>query len=280
MADFNLGAMAKAAGVNVNKLLAAIEQTRAHEDELYAIIFPVVQAYFEAIGYVEERWVQQTLTKSVVEGVLATAAGYGIRAVLLAEPEVGDWAQRVEKWHRTRWVGVIRGGTRLDVSAILAAGDVRKVVEAATANNISLIRGLSDEAYKRIEQTVWRAYADGTGREQLGKTLREQMGFGKARARLIARDQLGKYSGALDRARQEQAGITSYVWKTVGDDRVRKTSGDNHVRANGKRFLWAKPPTNPKGHPGQPIQCRCKAKAVVLTDAEEAEVERILAEAG
>lgn len=272
MADYNLAAMARAAGIRVNKLIAAIEATRGKEDDLYAIIIPIVRAYLDSVDYLEDRWTASALSQAVVEGILATVSGYGLRAVLQAEPKVGQWAQEVEAWHRRRWQGVVSSATRLDIGPILQAGDVRAHVEAATQRNVSLIRGLSQETYQRIERIVWTAYADGTTSQELAKTLRDDIGFGKKRARLIARDQLGKYSGALDKARQEQAGIDSYVWKSVGDDVVRPKHREN----NGKRFSWKKRPPQ-TGHPGEDIQCRCKAKAVLLTADEEAEVQRIIA---
>jgi SPP1 gp7 family putative phage head morphogenesis protein len=268
MADYDLAAMAKAAGVNITKVLAAIEATQSIEDELYAIIVPIVRAYLDSIGYVEDRWTEAQLSRTVVEGLLATVAGYGTRAVLIAEPKVEPWAERVERWHRQRWTGVVKSAVRLDITPILAAGDVQKHVEAATARNVALIRNLNASTYAKIERLVWTAYADGSTGGQLAKILRDEVGLERKRARLIARDQLGKYSGALDQARHEQAGIDQYEWKTVGDG-VPPTRA-THQALNGKRFKWSKPPSI--GHPGQPIQCRCKAKAVLFTAEEEAEL--------
>jgi SPP1 gp7 family putative phage head morphogenesis protein len=268
MADYDLAAMARAAGINVQKVFAAIEITQALEDDLFHIVYPIVLAYRQSIGYVEDTWAASQMTKAVVESMLATVAGYGVAAVATASPKVGPWAERVERWHRTRWTGVVKGAVRLDISTILAAGDVQKFVEAATQTNVGLIRGLSDDVYKRIEQIVWKSYADGDTAGTLAKKLREGIGFGKARARLIARDQLGKYSGQLDKARHEQAGIDMFEWKTVGDG-VPPTR-QTHQDLNGKRFRYSKPPAI--GLPGQPIQCRCKGKAVLFTAEEEAEL--------
>lgn len=270
MADYDLEAMAREAGINVPKILAAIETTQALETELYAIVYPMINAYRQSLGYVEDTWNASQVTKSVVDSILATVASYGEAAVLIAAPKVGQWAERVEAWHRNRWRGVVKAATRLDVSTLLSQGDVQKLVEATTERNVALIKGLSSDIYKRIETTVWTAYADGTNSQQLAKTLRTQMEFAPARAKLIARDQLGKYSGALDQARHAEAGLTFYKWKTVGDDRVRPT----HKANNGKRFSYQKKPPN-TGHPGEDIQCRCKAQAILFSPEEEAELEAL-----
>jgi SPP1 gp7 family putative phage head morphogenesis protein len=44
---------------------------------------------------------------------------------------------------------------------------------------------------------------------------------------------------------------THYVWRTVGDSRVR----GSHATRNGQIFAWANPPEH--GHPGHEPNCRC-----------------------
>ena len=79
----------------------------------------------------------------------------------------------------------------------------------------------------------------------------------KSKAKLIARDQTGKLYGEINQARQDEAGITSYIWRTSMDERVR----DEHAEREGQEFEWCAPPDD--GHPGIPIQCRCEAEPVL-----------------
>lgn len=264
---FNLAQMAREIGVRVNKVLPIIEPTQSIEDELYSIILPMVLAYRQQVGYIEDNWTAGAMTQSFVDAILTTAAASGIAQAVLAEPKVQAWTERVERWHRTRWSGVIKSSVRVDISPILSLGEVRTQVEAATKLNVSLIRGLSEELQKKMRATVWEAYGAGTTARPLAKTLREQFDFAPERARLIARDQLAKYADALDQARALEAGLEEYVWKTVGDDVVRPT----HRANDGKRFRNDKPPPV-TGHPGHDINCRCKRRQIVLTDAEEAQL--------
>lgn len=74
-------------------------------------------------------------------------------------------------------------------------------------------------------------------------------------AALIARDQVSKLNGQLNRARQEAAGITEFIWETQRDSRVRPA----HQDRQGRKYKWA----DADVIPGQPIQCRCWARAVV-----------------
>ncbi|MAO54179.1 MAG: hypothetical protein CMM61_00590 [Rhodospirillaceae bacterium] len=48
----------------------------------------------------------------------------------------------------------------------------------------------------------------------------------------------------------------SYIWRTVGDGKVRSS----HADRNGKVFSWANPPEG--GHPGEAPNCRCWAEEV------------------
>lgn len=269
MADFNLAALSRAAGIRIQKVLAAIEVTQALEDELYAILYPIVNAYRQQLGYIEDAWQIRTITSSTVETIIQNSFIPGRTLIARSEPKFEGWSKRVEAWQRRRWVGVVKGATRLDIEPILAQGDVRALVEAQTKTNVGLIKGLATDIETKINTDVWQAYKDGLDGRALGKQLRESYNFAPARARLIAYDQLGKYSGALDKVRHTQAGLSEYIWATVGDDRVRPL----HRAVNGKRFEYGKPPATIGEEPGQPIRCRCKAKAVLFSTEEEAELQ-------
>lgn len=103
-----------------------------------------------------------------------------------------------------------------------------------------------------VESMVHEAHASGLRVEELSGQL-QRMGVGKARANLIARDQILKLNGQINRQRQLAAGITQYTWSTSKDERVR----DEHADLEGSVQSWDAPP--PPGHPGQDYQCRCTA---------------------
>lgn len=91
------------------------------------------------------------------------------------------------------------------------------------------------------------------------------------RARLIARDQVGKLNGELQQQRQADLGIERYIWRTVGDNAVRPS----HAAMDGETCRWDDPTVYLSGsrwanrssiggveeHPGQDYQCRCSADA-------------------
>ena len=128
--------------------------------------------------------------------------------------------------------------------------------------NLGLIRSLCAEHVKRVGK-VLRENA-GARVETIARELQEATGASKARAQLIARDQVLRASAQLTRDRHEAAGITEYVWRTSRDQRTRK----NHKRLEGTRQKYSDPPvvdpvTGRRAHAGQDYQCRCSAEPIL-----------------
>ena len=134
---------------------------------------------------------------------------------------------------------------------------VASTLEAWVGANSKLIKNVPDQTWREVEAVVRKGFREGLRHEVVAKQLLERGLVAESRARLIARDQIGKLTGQLTEARNRDLGITSYTWRTVGDDRVRPS----HRALNGQVFEWSDPPA--EGHPGQPINCRCSAIPVV-----------------
>ena len=148
----------------------------------------------------------------------------------------------------------------INLSAVVRDEDLADYLQAAVARNTSLIQSLSDDIVKRIEQTVYTNSIAGNSVTTLRKSLQAQFGITDRRARLIARDQTGKFNSDLNKIRQQQAGVTSYVWLTAHDERVRPL----HKKLDGNTYKWGEPTGAEEGlPPGQPINCRCVARGVV-----------------
>lgn len=113
----------------------------------------------------------------------------------------------------------------------------------------------------RLRNEVQGALLDGLERgqavQQISARLRDRVTVSRSRANLIVRNELGNASATVQRESQQAAGLTEYVWSTAGDNDVR----DEHRVRDGKTFRWDDPPAD--GHPGEPVQCRCVALAVI-----------------
>lgn len=128
------------------------------------------------------------------------------------------------------------------------------LANAFVEENVSLIRSLAERHFDDLRGHLGEAIAAGRRWEQIADEIAERYDVADRHAELIARDQVGKFYGALNEERQTGLGVQKYVWRTARDNRVR----DAHLEREGKTFTWADPPED--GHPGEAINCRCQAE--------------------
>lgn len=139
---------------------------------------------------------------------------------------------------------------------------VRSAVADFTAENVALIRTIPSVFFSDLERLLTRAIADGLDWQDLAEIIETRYNVSTSRAALIAKDQINKFVGDVNRVRQGDLGITSFVWRSMGDERVRtdETEGPDmgHRERNGRTFKWNSPPEGET--PGEPINCRCYAE--------------------
>jgi SPP1 gp7 family putative phage head morphogenesis protein len=141
--------------------------------------------------------------------------------------------------------------------------------------NVNLIQSVAYEQLGQMEDLVADATTGQVRVESLADDIMERFEVTESRANLIARDQTLKANANLTQLRQQQVGVTRYVWTCSGDERVRGRPGgkwadsdSDHWSLDGTVQEWTNPPiTNPKtgarNHPGEDYQCRCTATPVV-----------------
>lgn len=129
-----------------------------------------------------------------------------------------------------------------------------ETLESWVEENVALVTNINREQIAQLETLFLRSLRDGSRSTQVQADVRKILKSSEQRARLVARDQIGKLVGQLDRQKNVEGGIDSYAWRSVLDERARPT----HVSRSGLIFRWDRPPAD--GHPGQPVQCRCTAE--------------------
>jgi SPP1 gp7 family putative phage head morphogenesis protein len=146
--------------------------------------------------------------------------------------------------------------------AVLAAFSVRptRAIEFANhaATRLTNYWGMEQSRLAtQVQGVIVEALERGQSIQQAQMKLRETVNVSKKRATLIVRNEIATASATAVQATQTDLGIEEYIWVTAHDDRVRP----EHKARDGKTFRWDTPPKD--GHPGQPIQCRCVAVAVI-----------------
>jgi len=142
----------------------------------------------------------------------------------------------------------------LGIDVVMAEPWLVPRLRAWATQNASLIKSVPQRYFAEIESRTLEGLRTGERAEDIAKTYAERYGVSESRAMLIARDQIGKLTGQLNKVRQQALGVESFTWRTVGDERVR----EEHEELEGRMFKWNDPPG--EGIPGEPINCRCTAE--------------------
>ena len=130
---------------------------------------------------------------------------------------------------------------------------LRNFMEARIGENVRLIKTIPPRLHDRLTSQMLQLAESGPLRAQeLRALIRDEYLGADWNMRRIVRDQITKQVGELNYIRQVQAGIPTYTYRTVGDDKVRLS----HEAHNDLVFSWAGPDPD-TGKPGTQILCRC-----------------------
>jgi len=184
-----------------------------------------------------------------------------------------DLGSAIADYNGIQWRRVVEAA--VGVNIFKAEPWLSDQIASFAAENAQLIRSLPEDALKQIEGMAQRGVRTGQSSRQISAEIRGKFGATKARADLIARDQVSKLNGNLTEIRQRQAGITTYKWRTGRDERVR----DSHEVLEGMLCRWDDPTVYSDdngqtwkkrssiggyiGHPGSDYRCRCSAESDV-----------------
>lgn len=170
---------------------------------------------------------------------------------------------------------MVKRAMGVDFATIIDSPEVAEELDIAKLQNAQLIKSIPEEHWGRVIQAVSANYEGAEFTEgSLTKRLQKIGNITDNRAKLIARDQTSKLASDLNRIRQLEAGIQGYLWRNSQDIRVvgnpaglypkGNSKHENHWEREGKKYSWDKPPSD--GHPGQPINCRCRAEPEIILD--------------
>lgn len=167
----------------------------------------------------------------------------------------------VDTTNRRQWRAAVRAAYGVDV--LREEPWRRPAISGWERENLNLITRMSQDRLTKVEGAISRALSQGTTQRDLARVVSEQLDVGLGRANVIARDQVAKLNSNLTSMRQQDIGVTEYVWQTSRDERVRPS----HRAHQGRTYRWDSPPAG-TGHPGHDVQCRCIAQAVLPDLAE------------
>jgi SPP1 gp7 family putative phage head morphogenesis protein len=160
----------------------------------------------------------------------------------------------------------------LAVKPGLAPDDLAEKLRAQVKEGADFaIKNFTEEITSSIRAKVAKNLLEGGSPDKLAQILEAEYGVAKRKASVIADCETSIATAAFRQARYESLGSTHYVWRTMGDSKVRPTHGEsnNHRALDGRTFPWASPPivdsaTGRRRHPGQDYgPCRCVALPIL-----------------
>jgi len=237
----------------------------AYLKELRQLLRLLAQAVRENVIPMVEREIEQAklqrrLQQDMDDDVFRRLGEFARTLADMATQTVGRILGLEARRHSRSFMATAKRVLGVDLSAVVRSEDLEELLRNAATRNAGLIRSLGEGAVQRVQQTVTTALLNGTPVSELRKQIAADFGVSDKRAVLIARDQMSKLNSDLNRFRHHQAGIEKYTWRTSADERVRA----RHRALNGKVYAYGEP-TGAEGGlpPGQPVQCRCIAQAIV-----------------
>jgi SPP1 gp7 family putative phage head morphogenesis protein len=185
---------------------------------------------------------------------------------------VKPFLNRVKEKTETQFVNEFERQT--GTKPLPAQLNVDEFIQDSLQANISLIKTVPGQYFSQIEQITKDAVRKGELTATARAKIQELTGNAKNRARLIARDQIGKLTANIEEARQRKSGVTEYIWRTRQDGRVRSLANSDgysdHKRLEGVIIKWNDPPVTvfkgkragERHHAGTDIQDRCWPQAI------------------
>lgn len=144
--------------------------------------------------------------------------------------------------------------------------ELRDVMRAEIAENVSLIKSIPAQYHTQIEGLVMRSVSAGRDLSMLTKDLKARYGVTERRARFIALDQNNKATAAIRRERELSVGLEEGIWM---HSHAGKEPRPTHLANDRQRFSvregWFDPDPRVRRRilPGELPRCRCTWRPIV-----------------
>lgn len=159
---------------------------------------------------------------------------------------------------------VVRGVVTVPATSVVKGVDHKGFIRENTA----LIKSIPAQILEQVGERIEADWMAGRTIDSMTDHVAERFGVAESRARLIARDQVGKLNAKVTEARHKQIGVVSYRWRNSRDSRVRGNPAGlypdaefSHWDREGVEFRYDDPPED--GHAGFAIQCRCFQEPII-----------------
>lgn len=148
-------------------------------------------------------------------------------------------------------------GITLNKPAVSMIADEKTLREKALENALK-VKDIKKEKALELQNIIRDAYYSGKTADEIIDKINKTVDRGESGLKRIARDQVIKFSNAIQTEKEKKAGVLRFEWTTMGDERVRKKhkaiDGQEFDNITGALGLLDFPDSR---FPGDDINCRC-----------------------
>lgn len=260
--EVNLAELVRESGNRRKRIvLPPVYPPLAEEQDLYRRYMAVITTWETGLRKVLAAYDADGLTTDAdgaqLQFLIDQIARQADNTILYQTRTLGRWTSRVGTRNFRGTISAAKSATGVSIEPFIRLRDAEPFLKQSIRQNVAYLKNLSEDMQRRVEQNIYDGLANRWTKKRLTDEIAKSAGITKRRARNIATDQTHKLNAALNQFRNEQLGIESYIWKTMRDESVRAL----HAEREGKVFAWSDPPSD--GHPGHPVNCRCRSQAVL-----------------
>lgn len=152
---------------------------------------------------------------------------------------------------------------------------MRDYLTAAAEQNVQLIQSIPQRYLEEVQTLLIANMRSGMRPGYIERALQEQFGVTSRRAKFIARDQTSKIQGEIAQRQQQDAGFEYFKWVDSHDQRVRhrhREIAEKTTSYGPGVYKWSNLPLSQDGtpiRPGQDYNCRCVAIPVSSRKVEQ-----------
>jgi len=218
---------------------------RAMAKEINAEVMPAIKAERDDYTDTPDRpaltidalYTQDDWARKIIDAINRVKARYFTPAFEAAYQRIArTFVGRTDEATTRQLVKNVNTAIGVDIKPLLSERDMDDYIQASIAENVSLIKSIPEQFFKRIESTIYSGLKDGVYPTEVAKQLQEDYGVSYRRARFISRDQQSKITSQIVEKRQQQAGITHYRSIDSDDERVTGRPGGKYP--NAKISCW------------------------------------------
>lgn len=160
--------------------------------------------------------------------------------IAFSQPVANRVVNSINRYNKNSFSKKSESQLGVNINNILKENDIEDMITLQIQKQMSLIKSIPEEFLKEVEIIITNGLSEGLRHEEIARRLKGVKNisstFGKLdnRVKMIARNEIGNINGALNKARQQNAGIDYYQWDTSGDESVR----DSHKVMNNKYCKW------------------------------------------